>query len=95
MDEECQVAFDKVKEYLTNPPVLVPPVQGRPLILYLTVHEKSMGCVLGQHDETGRKEQAIGKNVLRISMGSSEAQTVHALPYYLAYCKARPHKVHL
>ena len=58
-DEECQVAFDKVKEYLTNSPVLVPPVQGRPLILYLTVHEKSMGCVLGQHDETGRKEQVI------------------------------------
>ena len=25
-DEECQVAFDKVKEYLTNPPVLVPSV---------------------------------------------------------------------
>ena len=48
-----------MKEYLINPPVLVPPVQGRPLILYLTVHEKSMGCVLGQHDETGRKEQAI------------------------------------
>ena len=58
-DEECQVAFEKVKEYLTNPPVLVPPVQGRPLILFLTVHEKSMGCVLGQHDETGCKEQAI------------------------------------
>ena len=58
-DEECQVAFDKVKEYLTNPPVLVPSVQGKPLILYLTVHERSMGCVLGQHDETGRKEQAI------------------------------------
>ena len=50
-DEECQEAFDKVKEYLTNPPVLVSPVQGRPLILYLTVHEKSMGCVLGQHDD--------------------------------------------
>ena len=58
-DEECQEAFDKVKEYLTNPPVLMPPVQGRPLILYLTVHEKSMGCVLGQHDKTGHKEQAI------------------------------------
>ena len=58
-DEECQKAFDNVKEYLTNPPVLVPPIQGKPLILYLTVHEKSMGCVLGQHDETGHKEQAI------------------------------------
>ena len=27
-DEECQVAFNKVKEYLTNAPVLVPPVLG-------------------------------------------------------------------
>ena len=58
-DEKCQVAFDKVKEYLTNAPVLVPPVSEKPLILYLTVQEISMGCVLGQHDETGRKEQAI------------------------------------
>ena len=41
-DEECHVAFDKVKEYLTNPPILVPPVQRKPLILYLTMHEKSM-----------------------------------------------------
>ena len=58
-DEEYQVAFDKVKEYLSNAPVLVPLVPERPLILYLTVHERSMGCVLGQHDETGRQEQAI------------------------------------
>ena len=28
-DEEFQVAFDKMKEYLTNAPVLVPPVPGR------------------------------------------------------------------
>ena len=58
-DEECQIAFDKVKEYLTNTPVLVPPVLGRLLILYLIVHERSMGCVLRQHDKTRRKEQTI------------------------------------
>ena len=58
-DEECRIAFDKVKEYLTNAPVLVPPVQGRPLILCLTVHERSIGYVLGQHDEMRHKEQAI------------------------------------
>ncbi|XP_057954124.1 uncharacterized protein LOC131148417 [Malania oleifera] len=57
--EECQKAFEKIKEYLLNPPVLVPPVPGRPLILYLVVSENSMGCVLGQHDESGRKERAI------------------------------------
>ena len=52
-DEKCQVVFDKVKEYLTNPPVLIPPVQGKPLILYLTVHKKSMGCVLGSMTRYG------------------------------------------
>ncbi|KAK8505875.1 hypothetical protein V6N12_042899 [Hibiscus sabdariffa] len=58
-DNECQSAFEKVKKYLTNPPVLVAPTPGRPLILYLTIFEESMGCVLGQHDESRRKERAI------------------------------------
>ena len=40
--EDCQEAFDKIKEYLLEPPILVPPVEGRPLIMYLTVLEDSM-----------------------------------------------------
>ncbi|KAA3473943.1 RNA-directed DNA polymerase (Reverse transcriptase), Ribonuclease H [Gossypium australe] len=58
-DGECQKAFDKVKIYLSNAPVLSPPNPDKPLILYLSVFNNSMGCVLGQHDETGRKERAI------------------------------------
>ena len=58
-DNDCQEAFDKIKWYLQNPPLLVPPTPGKPLILYLTVTETAMGYVLGQHDESGRKEQAI------------------------------------
>ena len=58
-DENCQKAFEKIKQYLMNPPVLVPPVPGRPLILYMTVLDDSMGYVLGQHDESGRRERAI------------------------------------
>jgi len=58
-NEECEEAFNKIKQYLQSPPLLVPPISGRPLILYLTVTETAMGCVLGQHDETGRKERAI------------------------------------
>ena len=57
--EECQIAFDEVKDYLSTPPILVPPILGKPLILFLTIHKKSMGCVLGQHDETGKKEHDI------------------------------------
>ena len=58
-NDDCQMAFDKIKEYLPEPPILMPAVEGRPLIMYLTVLENSMGCVLGQHDESGRKEHAI------------------------------------
>jgi len=53
------VAFNKIKHYLQSPPLLVPPISGRPLILYLTVTKAVIGCVLGQHDETRRKERAI------------------------------------
>ena len=53
--EDCQRAFDSIKEYFLEPPILLPPVEGRPLIMYLTVFDNSMGCILGQQDETGRK----------------------------------------
>ncbi|XP_070051543.1 uncharacterized protein [Nicotiana tomentosiformis] len=59
--EDCQKAFDKIKEYLSTPPVLVPPEPGRPLLLYLSILDGAFGCVLGQHDETGRKEQKAVK----------------------------------
>ncbi|KAA3488035.1 reverse transcriptase [Gossypium australe] len=49
----------RVKHYLSNAPVLMPPNLDKPLILYLAVFGNFMGCVLGQHDELGRKERAI------------------------------------
>ncbi|XP_038679448.1 uncharacterized protein LOC119980725 [Tripterygium wilfordii] len=58
-NDECQNAFERIKQYLQNPPVLRPPVAGKPLILYLTVSYNSMGCMLGQHDSSGRIEHAI------------------------------------
>ena len=58
-NSDCQEAFEKIKQSLANPPVLMPPVTGRPLFLYMTVLDESMGCVLGQHDDSGKKEQAI------------------------------------
>ncbi|RDY12610.1 hypothetical protein CR513_02558, partial [Mucuna pruriens] len=69
-----------------NPLVLVPAVQGRPLTLYLTVLDESMGCMLGQQDEAkkerviyylskkftdcGKKIPNVGVNLLHISLGS-------------------------
>ena len=57
--EDCQKAFEKIKDYLLNPPILVPPKLGVSLILYLVVQEMSMGCMLGQQDESATREKAI------------------------------------
>ncbi|CAN6566577.1 unnamed protein product [Malus baccata var. baccata] len=53
-----QKAFDSIKAYLTSPPVLVPPQRGKPLKLYISALEKSIGSLLAQNNEGG-KEQAV------------------------------------
>ena len=58
-NEDCQEAFGKIKQCLMNPPVLMPPVPGRPLILYMTILDESMGCMLGQHDESGKRGSVV------------------------------------
>ncbi|RVW19255.1 Retrovirus-related Pol polyprotein from transposon 17.6 [Vitis vinifera] len=57
-NDDCQFAFEKIKEYLLSPPVLVPPTPGRPLLLYLSVSDMALGCMLAQIDDLG-KERAI------------------------------------
>ena len=52
-NEECQKAFDKIKEYLTSPLVLKPPRQSKPLILYLGLEENVMGAMLAQEGPKG------------------------------------------
>ena len=54
----CQKAFEKVKFYLANPPTLVPPIVGRPLILYIFATLVSLGTLLTQLDDKGN-EQAM------------------------------------
>jgi hypothetical protein len=39
---EQQRAFEEIKEYLARPPVLVPPQQGRPFYIYLSVGNTSI-----------------------------------------------------
>ena len=43
--DNCQREFERIKEYLLEPLILLPPVEGRPLIMYLTPLDNSMGCM--------------------------------------------------
>src|SRR5438876_7999816 len=48
VDTRTQQAFDKLNEFLTNPPVLVPPMPEEPLLLYIaaTSHVVSTAIVV-------------------------------------------------
>lgn len=57
-DQACQNAFDSIKAYLMKPPVLMSPKKGKPLLLYITALDGSLGALLAQHNEQG-KENAL------------------------------------
>ena len=56
--ERHQQAFDIIKDYLSRPPVLVSPKQGKPLKLYIAAAANSIGCLLAQDNDAGY-EQAV------------------------------------
>jgi len=49
--EEQQLALDEIKNYLTSPPVLIPPQQGKPFRLYLSTDGMVVGSALIQEFE--------------------------------------------
>ncbi|GFZ02402.1 hypothetical protein Acr_15g0010100 [Actinidia rufa] len=57
-DEACNNAFKSIKAYLMKPPVLIAPIPGRPLILYIAAQERSVGALLAQENDEG-KENAL------------------------------------
>src|SRR6187551_658879 len=52
-----QEAFEKIKEYLSSPPVLRAPKRGVPFRLYVAAEDRTIGAVLTQ--EIGNKEYVI------------------------------------
>ena len=50
-DAKCEEAFTALKVYLSSPPVLVSPIEGEPLTLYLTVSDFSTSAVLVRDKE--------------------------------------------
>lgn len=54
----CRNAFASIKTYLMKPPMLVAPVPGKPLILYISAQERSPRALLVQENDEG-KENAL------------------------------------
>jgi hypothetical protein len=57
--EEYQKAFDAIKQYLATPPMLIPPREGKPLKLYISATQESIGSLLAQDNEDGHEQAAF------------------------------------
>ena len=55
-EEEHQAAFDGIKGNLSKPFVLLPPLRGRPLKLYLSTTKESIGCLMAQNNVEGHEQ---------------------------------------
>ncbi|CAL9006044.1 unnamed protein product, partial [Prunus brigantina] len=89
-ETEHQVAFDDIKKYLSQPPVLMPPKRGKPLRLYISASESSIGCLLAQNNESER-EQAVHYLSRTLNMAEVNYSPVEklCLALYFAATKLR------
>ena len=78
--KEQQSALDEIKKYLINPPVLIPPQQGRPFRLYLSTDGMVIGSALIQEFE--RKERVI----YYLSIRLIDAETWYSAIQKLCLC---------
>lgn len=54
-NKACQKDFDIIKQYLLNLLVLSLLIPGKLLVLYITALPNSLGALLAQHNEEGKK----------------------------------------
>ncbi|KAK2414107.1 hypothetical protein QL285_036738 [Trifolium repens] len=57
-DADHQKAFDEIKDYLSNPPTLMPPIRNKFMKLYISTSDSTLGSMLAQEDGNGN-EKAI------------------------------------
>ncbi|XP_061993943.1 uncharacterized protein LOC133711878 [Rosa rugosa] len=85
-----QEAFDSIKAYLANPPVLVPPKPNQLLKLYISAAEASIGSLLAQNDEAG-----VEHAIFYFSRTLTDCETRYTpmeklcLTLYFSACKLR------
>jgi len=55
-NDECQKAFELIKEYVLHPPILIPLMHEKLLLLYLSIIEDTIGSMLAQEDDDKKKK---------------------------------------
>ncbi|CAL8164898.1 unnamed protein product [Prunus armeniaca] len=89
-EEQHQQAFEEIKHYLSNPPVLSPPKRGRPLKLYVSASEISIGSLT----EVERKYSAIERLCLALYFTAVKLRHYMLPLHHLHHCQNRYDQIH-
>ncbi|XP_077248112.1 uncharacterized protein LOC143887805 [Tasmannia lanceolata] len=89
--EECQAAFEELKQYLSSPPLLTKPEPGEELLLYLSVSPMALAAVLVHEEHSQQKPVYYVSKVLHDA--EVRYQRVEKLAYALVMAarKLRPY----
>ncbi|GMH09059.1 hypothetical protein Nepgr_010899 [Nepenthes gracilis] len=78
--EECQTAFQNLKDYLASPPLLTSPLEGDELFLYLAVSDAALSSVLIQQQADVQRPIYYVSKIL----SDVESRYIHAEKIVLA-----------
>ena len=88
-DEECDKAFQELKDYLSTLPVLAKPIVGETLWVYLSANENVVGSVLVRQE--GKEQQPIYFSGHLLKGAECRYTTLEKLAYALVLTARRSH----
>ncbi|GKV17007.1 hypothetical protein SLEP1_g27567 [Rubroshorea leprosula] len=89
---ECQQAFDELKQYLASPPLLSKPVEGEKLYLFLGITEEALSSVLLREQDKHQKPICYISKVLQ---GAERNYPITEKATFALVCTARKLRAYL
>ena len=87
-DDQCEAAFQKIKEMISSPPIMCRPVEGSPLQLYLSISDDTISATLVQEASEQRPVYFISR-VLQSAETRYQLIEKIALALLTAACRLR------
>jgi hypothetical protein len=84
-DDEAQKAFEALKESLTTPPVMTPPILKETLLLYISATTNVVSTILVAEREEERQAYPVQRPVYYVSEVLADAKTRYTQPQKLLY----------
>jgi hypothetical protein len=84
-DDKAQKAFESLKETLTTPPVMTPPIPGEILLLYISATTNVVSMVLVTEREEEGQAYPVQRPVYYVSEALADAKTRYTQPQKLLY----------